>query len=88
MTPKQRKLARHALGLPNDKKQSFRNRFVATYAPGGDYDQWARMEAQGLAMQARAPIGNDKMRRFWLTETGARAAINSSESLCPEDFPA
>ncbi len=29
LTPKQRELARHALGLPNKMRMSYRNRFVA-----------------------------------------------------------
>ena len=43
MTPKQRKLARHALGLPNAKRQSFRNRFVASYCRAGTMISGARM---------------------------------------------
>ena len=86
MTPQQRKLARHALGLPNLHKQSYRNRFFASYAPGGDYDQWAKMEDAGLAERA-AVSGDGKRYSFWLTEKGARLALDVGERLCPEDFP-
>ena len=89
MTSKQRRLARHALGLPNARGQSYRNHFAATYRPGGDYDHWAEMEAAGHAERARVLTGKGdrKMARFWLTEAGARAALDPGETLCPEDFP-
>lgn len=87
MTPKQRKLARHALGLPNAKKQSFRNRFEAAQAPCGDFEQWARMEAQGLARRDTSARASSTTCLFWLTRTGAKAVLNKGETLCPEDFP-
>ena len=85
MTAKQRKLARHALGLPNRDRRSYRNRFFANYRPGGDYEQWDAMWNRGLA--ERALVMDGDCYRFWLTETGAQMAINKGESLCPEDFP-
>lgn len=89
MTPKQRKLARHALGLPNRARRSYRNRFVATYCEGGDYDQWSEMTDAGLAERAPVLTGSQgrKRARFWLTEVGARAALDPGETLCREDFP-
>ena len=84
MTPTQRKLARHALGLPNATRVSYRNRYVADYAPGV-YDQWAEMTEAGLAEMAPAVIPGQ--RRFWLTEIGALLALEPGEMLCPEDFP-
>jgi hypothetical protein len=85
MTPTQRRLARHALGLPNSRRCSYRNRFIAAYAPGA-YDEWCRMEDAGLAERSRN-IRDSATVRFWLTESGARAALNPGETLCPEDFP-
>lgn len=86
MTPKQRDLARHALGLPNRNRRSYRNRFFASYTPGGDYEQWEEMREAGYAERARvSPDG--RRYGFWLTESGALAALNKGESLCPEDFP-
>lgn len=89
MTPRQKRLARHALGLPNAQNRSYRNRFIATYAPG-DFDDWAAMARAGLADHA-APVaalgGRITTYRFWLTEAGAEAALEPGEQLDPEDFP-
>lgn len=81
MTPRQRELARHALGLPNDRRRSYRNRFLA----GGLCEDWNAMTAAGLA-EAGQP---DDLGRtwFWLTRAGAEAALDRGEMLCPEDFP-
>ena len=84
MTPKQRKLARHALGLPNRTKRSYRNRFRASYVPG-DYDHWDKMGDAGLAIKSTAIYEGSVA--FWLTEKGAKLALETGESLCPEDFP-
>lgn len=85
MTPKQRTLARHALGLPNMSGVSYRNRYVAPYQPGGPVNHWFAMCDAGLA--ECAPVNHRGLRRFWLTPEGARAALESGEALCPEDFP-
>lgn len=42
MTPKQKKLARHALDLPNDTNRSYRSRFMAT-VDTPDYESWSTM---------------------------------------------
>jgi hypothetical protein len=86
MTPEQIELARHALGLPNDREVSYRNRFSAD--PGGaDYDHWVKMVEQGDAEMRSKVEMHGGMTLFWLTEQGARKAIKGIESLCPEDFP-
>ena len=85
MTTKQRELARHALGLGNGSKQTYRNHFVA--GPGHpDYEDWLAMETSGLAKRRTgSPIsGGDDI--FWLTKIGAELALDRSESLHPEDF--
>ena len=71
------------------RRQSYRNRFIASYQPGGDYDQWSAMADAGLAERARVMTGPDERQtaRFWLTEAGARTALDPGETLCPEDFP-
>jgi hypothetical protein len=84
-TPAERKLARHALGLPNARNRSYRNRYVCSYAPGA-YDQWHDMLEAGLA-DADIIRGGLRQRRFWLTREGAEAALDPGETLCPEDFP-
>lgn len=81
MTPAQRELARHALGLPNDRQRSYRNRYFAAEG-GGAAAQWLAMCATGEAERAEGDP-----RRFCLTLTGARAALAAGENLCPEDFP-
>jgi hypothetical protein len=88
MTPEQIELARHALGLPNERQQSYRNRFVA--GPGhDDYGTWLAIVDAGCATRRsgrRLPFGGDDF--FSLTRFGAEAALKPGESLDPEDFPA
>jgi hypothetical protein len=85
MTPRQKELARHALGLTNSRR-SYRNHFVAGYNHI-DYEDWMGMVVSGLARRRDGlPIsGGDDV--FWLTRDGATAALNKNERLCPEDFP-
>lgn len=87
MTPRQIELARHALGLPNQTRRSYRNHFIA--GPGhSDFDEWVAMVAEGEARRRAGSqlSGGDDV--FWLTENGARKALKPREGLCPEDFPA
>ncbi|CUA90167.1 hypothetical protein Ga0061061_11193 [Chelatococcus sambhunathii] len=88
LTERQRHLARHALGLPNRSRRSYRNHFVA--GPGhGDYDDWMAMVSAGAARRrdgSTSPLtGGDDL--FWLTADGARAGLARGEKLDPEDFP-
>lgn len=83
MTPRQRDLARCALGLGirtgrNKTVRSYRNRFFASIGHA-DYEDWKAMVAAGEAEGLGDP--------FWLTRAGAEAALNAGESLDPEDFP-
>lgn len=87
MTPRQEELARHALGLPNKRRQSYRNHFVA--GPGHtDYTDWMVLVAQDLAKRrGGSPLsGGDDV--FWLTSAGAGAVLKKGERLDQEDFPA
>jgi hypothetical protein len=87
VTPAQRELARHALGLPNDRRRSYRNSFVAG-ANHPDLPDWSAMVGQGLATKrdgSALPFGGDHL--FHLTPKGAAAALTLGESLDPEDFP-
>lgn len=78
LTPEQLPLARHALGLPNDRGRSYRNRY---HVSGGDRQAaWIAMVDSGLATR-------EGSRGFSLTEAGARAALKPGETLCLEDFP-
>lgn len=87
MDSKQRRLARHALGLPNDSKRSYRNRYVT--APGTpEHDMWLAME--GAKEAVRTPgdeMGLGKNDHFRLRHAGAKAALDPGEMLDPEDFP-
>lgn len=86
MTPAQKELARHALGLPNARRLSYRNHFVAGEGHG-DFTNWLAMVEAGEAKRRKgnALTGGDDL--FWLTKAGAEAALNSRERLDPEDFP-
>lgn len=81
MTPEQRNLARHALGLTR-QKTSYRNHFVT--GPGTqDHAEWVAMVAAGEAVVYET--GLDDV--FHLTLDGARLALAPGETLCGEDFP-
>lgn len=84
MTPEQIKLARHALGLPNDQKRSYRNRYFATVGSNIE-KQWEGLVSSGLAHRQRQDGARTTF--FCLSERGARRVIDPAESLCPEDFP-
>lgn len=85
MTPAQRELARHALGLPNAARRSFRNRYFAG-AGGAAEEQWRQMVAAGEA-EGDQPGHKASSTFFCLTRKGAELALDTRESLCPEDFP-
>lgn len=87
MTDKQRELARHALGLPNNKRMSYRNYYcIGTGADG--YADWEDLVSKGLAVKRTSPIlgGDDVM--FHLTLDGALMAREGKEHLSPEDAAA
>jgi hypothetical protein len=86
MTPKQCELARHALGLPNKMRMSYRNRFVAGTGHD-DYADWMQMVTDGNAEMrdgGKLPFAGDSL--FWLTHNGAKQALNPREKLDREDF--
>lgn len=81
MSPEQRKLARHALGLPNERKKSYRNRFIAS----GGNPVWDAMVTVGDACEVRS--GGSRSVTYYLTKAGAMAALDPKEKLDSEDFP-
>ena len=85
MTPKQIELARHALGLPNGRKTSYRNHFV-TGKGSNDKKNWDAMLEAGMARVRRNVDLYDGDDYFRLTLAGAKAALAKGERLCPEDF--
>lgn len=84
MNEKQKELARHALGLPNDKHTSYRNRFCI--GAGGDgYAEWMEMVEKGWATRRLGPNwGGSDM--FYLTLEGAKLALDRREHLAREDW--
>lgn len=85
LSPKQRELARHALGLPNKKRTSYRNHYVVD--GGTDHDEWCALVGAGLARMQKGKEITGGMDGFWLTEAGARLALEPGEKLDAEDFP-
>lgn len=86
MTPAQRELARHFLGLDNPKArgESYRNRF---YASRG-HDAWHELHNMvGAGYANLEDMASDSRTLFWLTRKGAELALNPGEKLDPEDFP-
>ena len=85
MSPEQLRLARHALGLPNARRRSYRNRFFAS--PGGfTHAVWMDMVAKGWAGREGPDANHSKLDFFWLTRDGAGLAKKQNEDLCREDF--
>ena len=83
MTPEQKKLARHALGLPNKQRTSYRNHFCAGKGHL-DYEQWIAMVEARDAVRVTGPNwGGDDM--FFLTWKGALQARESNEHISRED---
>jgi hypothetical protein len=85
MTPEQIELARHALGLPNKRRISYRNHFVAGEGHP-DYVAWCDMVEKGFAQWKNgSPLtGGDPV--FWLTMAGASRALRIGEALDIDDF--
>jgi hypothetical protein len=78
MTPVQRDLARHALGLDGRRKVSYRNHFV-TGEGSVDHPHWLAMVEAGHAWRRKGNelTGGDDL--FGLTRSGAALALNDGE---------
>ena len=85
MTARQRELARHALGLPNERARSYRNGFSAGDGHS-DYADWLAMVEGGFAVRRAKPKDFGGSDVFHLTLHGAKRAIKTGETLDPEDF--
>ena len=83
MTPAQIRLARAALGLPNNYRRSYRNRFFTVEPHPG----WEAMVAAGLATTVVDPAMTACPHGYFLTRAGAEAALEPRERLDREDFP-
>lgn len=84
LTSQQLELARHALGLPNKDRRSYRNRYLISRA-GKKHAAWEGMRRAGFARVEREATSYGDL--FFLTRKGAEAALQPGETLCPEDFP-
>lgn len=84
LTPNQLELMRHALGLPNKKRTSYRTYYVVGY--GVDHTAWTELVALGFAKMHKSDAfrGDDV---FIVTRAGAEAALLPDEKLSKEDFP-
>lgn len=76
-------LMRHALGLPNAQKCSYRNRYAATRG-SRQHELWMVLVAGGLAVVS--PL-SAIMDNFALSRAGAEDALSPGERLDREDFP-
>jgi len=82
MTPKQRNLARHALGLPNKEKMAYRNHYCIG-ADSPDYPQWEGLVLKKMAVKSHGGE-NWSGDFFYLTFSGAKAALWGDEHLSRE----
>lgn len=83
LTALQRRYARHALGLPNERGRSYRNRFFTSIGVE-NHKMWSELATAKLA---KCEVVGSARFCFWLTRAGAEAALEPGETLDPEDFP-
>jgi hypothetical protein len=74
------------LGLPNKQRRSYRNRFCASEGHD-DYQTLIAMMEAGYLERVAAKRLQTVEDMWFLTEEGARLALEKRESLDPEDFP-
>lgn len=78
-------MARHALGLPNKQRTTYRNHFCI--GPAGDgYAEWEQLVSQKLAVKQTSKSklwGENDM--FHLTLAGAKEVLESNEHISKED---
>lgn len=84
MTPEQKRIARHMLGLPNERKRSYRNRFCASEGHS-DYEILLAMQENGYL---KVRVTDWHAGNLWfLTLRAAELALEIGETLDMEDFP-
>ena len=86
MSPEQRLLARHTLGLdnPDAKGRSYRNRFYASHSHPAWHDLHVMVAAGWMNLK---DTRGSRETLFWLNRSGALLALDPGETLDPEDFP-
>lgn len=85
VTKRQKVLARHAMGLPNSQRKSFRNRFLVAEGADG-FKEWHGLAVDGLARRFPRHNGGS-LDLFCLTYDGAKRMLQVGETLDREDFP-
>lgn len=85
MSDRMRDLARHALGLPNARRRTYRNHFC-TGEGDANWHEWMMMTAAGFATKHNPSWIHAGNSMFRLTRAGANAALDTSEQLCAEDW--
>ena len=78
LTPLQRELARHALGLPNDTARSYRNRYNCDRLHPR-FNSWERMVRKGLAARDLFETNGRRSFIFRMTPKGAALALDPGE---------
>lgn len=86
LSSQQQVLARHALGLPNKYRKSYRNRYVVGCL-SETYKLWGEMVTAGMAEEYPMEGSSIGQVMFCLTRPGAEAVLKRGERLCAEDFP-
>lgn len=81
MTPQQHRMGRAALGLPNNKRTSYRNRHY-TRGEGARHNEWAALADNGLAKRTQ----HDGQTIFALTAEGAALVLADGETVRAEDL--
>lgn len=83
MNSRQLEMARHALGLPNRQNTSYRNHYCID-KEGDGYADWEDLVSKGFAVKA---TGGKQWSGdfFYLTLTGAKAALLPHEHISRED---
>lgn len=86
LSDEEKKLCRHALGLPNAKKKSYRNHFV-TSKGGRDAEVFEVMHDKGLVLrQANNKLLGSGDVFYRLTRAAAAACLEPGERLDQTDF--
>lgn len=85
LTHREIELGRHALGLPNMQRKSYRNRYYVAAGTLGAL-AWDGMVKKGAAEKYAAASGQT-LDLYCMTDHGAVACLKEKERLCPEDLP-
>lgn len=82
---KYKELTRHTLGLPNDRKRSYRNHYLAG-DNSNEFRLWTDLVRNKLAESNKSALWGSHSTMFRLTYEGAALSLEKGEQLCEEDF--